>query len=88
MASYDHAHDEEKDGAFRKAQGNLPAFAIPACTAVGTLDQPDTSRLGELLCHWQLELLLLVCPILGGKENTATLDASPQTSGLRLEEVE
>jgi hypothetical protein len=88
VASHDHAHDEEQDGAFTKAQGNLPAFPIPACRPGGTLDQPNTTRLGQLLCHWQLERLLFVCPILGGKENTATLDASPETSGLRLEEVE
>jgi hypothetical protein len=88
VASHDHAHDEEQDGAFTKAQGNLPASAIPACRLGGSLDQPDTTRLGELLCHWQLKSLLFVYPILGGKEDTATLDASPETSGLRLEEVE
>ncbi len=88
MASEHDAHDEEQDGAAEKAQGDLPTSPIPACTCGGSLDQPHIAGLGELLRHWEFEPVLFVCPILGGKEDTATLDASPDTSGLRLEEVE
>ena len=57
----------------------------PAGDRVG---QPDSARVGELLCSRTLEPLLFVCQRLGGKEDPAASDACPEAEGLRLAAVE
>src|SRR5260370_15159403 len=82
------AQDEEANGTAKKAQGSLPAVCEPARKGGDRGDQSDLERMGELLCHSTLEPVLLVYRAMGGEEGSAASDASPGTTGIRLEAME
>lgn len=88
MAAQLHAETEEADGVVGEAQRGVPTVCQPTGKAGDRADQPDSSGLGQLLCGRPLEQVLFVYQILGRKEDLAAFDASPETKGLRLEEVE
>ena len=50
--------------------------------------QPDSARLCQVLCRRGCEPVLRLRQGLGGEEGTAALDARPETTGLRLGQVE
>jgi hypothetical protein len=51
-------------------------------------DQPDPTRLGELLCGRKLRRVLSLHQRLGGEEDQAPFDEGSETTGLRLDAVE
>ena len=88
MAAALHAQAQEANGDVGQAPGHLPPLPIPTGGSGHELDQPDPAGLGELLRGGSLQSVLQLRPRLGGKEDQAAHDASPETPGLRLEEVE
>ena len=52
------------------------------------VDQPNTTRLGELLCGWAFQRVLQLHQRLGGKEGSAPHAARSETKGLRLDAME
>ena len=88
MAAAVHSQDQEADGAFEKAQGYLQALCIPAHRPGGGTHQSGLERVGELLSVWEFEPVLFLRPSMGGEEDAAALEASPDASGFWLEEVE
>ena len=52
------------------------------------VDQPDTTRLGELLCGGAFQRVLQLHQRLGGKEGSAPHAARSETKGLRLDAME
>src|SRR6516164_9557877 len=88
MAGAVHAEAEEANGVTATAASDLPAIPIPTCERGDCNHQPDAAGLGELLRHWPLEPVLSIRQALGGAEDTASHDASPEPPGLWLGAVE
>ena len=80
--------DEETHSVIAEAKDPLPSLSVPTCKAGNRYDQPDIAWLGELLCIWAFEPVLLVYSTLGGKEDQAAPGKGPSASGLRLEAME
>jgi hypothetical protein len=76
------AEAEETDGGVGEAKGNLPTKCQSAGGGGDRADQPDPSRLGELLCRGRLARMLFVCQRLGREEGSGTSDAPRERSGL------
>jgi hypothetical protein len=79
---------EAAHGVAAEGKDPLPALSVPTRRSGDPADQSDPAGVGHLLCHGRCEPLLRVRPRLGGKEDTAALEAGTETAGLRLEEVE
>src|SRR5215831_1071136 len=88
MAGAVHAQAEKAHGPTARASRGLSAIPLPTCERGGGDHQPDSAGLGELLCHWPLQPVLQIRSALGGAEDTASHDASPESLGLRLGAVE
>src|SRR5262245_26428059 len=88
MAGAVHAQAEEAHGVAAQASRGLSAISIPTCERGRGADQPDSEGLGELLRHWPLEPVLSIRQALGGAEDTASHDASPEAPRLWLGAVE
>ena len=82
------AERQEADGIVTQAQGGFPKASLPARARVDRGDQSDLARLGELLCVWPFESVLLVRAQLGGEEGPAPSGPGLPTSRIRLEAVE
>ena len=87
MACQLYAAAREANGATAEAQGCVspPPIATSGGRAV---DQPNTTRLGELLCGWAFQRVLQLHQRLGGKEGSAPHAARSETKGLRLDAME
>src|SRR5262249_31327845 len=88
VATLLHAQVEEADGVAGEAQGYLRTLSVAVRGTGGGAHQPDSAWLGEVLCRRGCEPVLRLREGLGGEEGTATLDARPETAGLRLGQVE
>jgi hypothetical protein len=88
MDAVAYPQDQGADGAVEKAQGHLPALRIPAHPPGGGTHQPGLAWVGELLSVREFEPVLFLRPAMGGEEDAAAFDASPDASGFWLEEVE
>jgi len=88
MAGAVHAQAEEAHGVTATAANGLSALPVPTCERRRQDHQPDSAGLGELLCHWPLESVLSIRQALGGAEDTASPDASPEAPRLWLGAVE
>ena len=60
----------------------------PTCGTGDRTDQPNSTRLGELLRGRPLEPVFFVYQPMGGTEDSAAPDACPRTPGVRVEAVE
>ncbi len=88
LDAFGHATDEEAHGVVEEAERHLQALTLSATAWGDRADQSHFAGLGELLRDWKLESVLLVYPLVGGKEDPKALGQSPTASRLRLEEVE
>ena len=79
---------QETDSAAAEAQGSVPPLPIPTRGAGDLSDQPEATRLGQLLRGRPLQRVLQLHSELGGEEGPAPFDACPETQGLRLDAVE
>src|SRR6516225_10983578 len=75
-------------GLARQAQGDFPGPSFSAGGEGDREDQPDSARLGEVLCHRPLEPVFLIHPLLGRKEDSAPSGPGVPASRIRLEAVE
>src|SRR6516164_9151717 len=82
------AERQETGGLARQAQGDFPGPSFSAGGEGDREDQPDSARLGEVLCHRPLEPVFLIHPLLGGKEDSAPSRPGVPASRIRLEAVE
>jgi hypothetical protein len=80
--------DQEANGGAGEAQGHFPATCEPTCGAGDRDDQPNSSRVGELLRGRAFRRMFHVYQKLGRKEDTETSDACAETPGIRLEAME
>src|SRR6266851_8427764 len=71
-----------------EAQGHFLATCEPTGGEGDREDQPNSSRVGELLCGRACGKMLHVYQRLGGKEDSATSDACAEVQGVRLEAME
>src|SRR5262249_30277883 len=85
MACAVHAKAQETDGTAAEAQGDIPPPPIPTSEPGDPVDQPDTTRLGQLLHGGTLQRVLSLRSKLGGKEGPAPHDEGSETQGLRLD---
>jgi len=76
-----HAKAEEANGGAGEAQGHFPATCEPTCGAGDRDDQPNSSRVGELLHGRAFRQMFHVYQRLGRKEDTETSDACAETPG-------
>jgi hypothetical protein len=83
-----HAEKQKADGVAPQTQRDLPEQPLAAHWWVDREDQSDLERLGAVLCHQELQPMLLVHPKLGRKEDTAPSGQSTPASRLRMEAVE
>jgi len=81
------AERQEADGIAGQAQGDFPGLSVPAGGRGDREDQPDPARLGEVLCHRSRCSVLLLHPILGRKEDTASSGQGVSAPRFRLEAV-
>src|SRR5580693_5957191 len=88
MACQLHAAAQEANGAAAEAQGCVPPPPIATSGSGRAVDQPDTTRLGELLCGGAFQRVLQLHQRLGGKEGSAPHAARSETKGLRLDAME
>src|SRR5262249_35197756 len=88
MACAIHAKAQETNGTAAEAQGDIPPPPIPTSEPGDPVDQPDTTRLGQLLHGGTLQRVLSLRSNLGGKEGPAPHDEGSETKGLRLDAVE
>jgi len=79
---------EKANGVIAEVEGCIPKVQIAASRAGSEDNQSRAARLGELLQRWELKQVLLLHSTLGGTEDSATFDACPKSSWLRLEVVE
>src|SRR5215472_13616175 len=82
------AEGQETDGLARQAQRDFPGLSFPAGRRGDRKDKSDFARLGAILCHRPLKSVLLICPLLGRKEDPASSGDGVQASGIRLETME
>ena len=66
----------------------LPTLSIAASESGYRAHQPDTERLGELLCDRKRQRVLRVHQGLGRKEDQTPYDAISEAQGLRLDTME
>jgi len=88
LASKLHAKAQEAHCAVTETQGGIPPPPIATSRQGDPADQPGARRLGELLRGWKLQRVLQLHSRLDREEDTAPYDASSETKGLRLDEVE
>ena len=88
MAGQLHAAAQEANGAAAEAQGCVPPPPIATSGSGRAVDQPDTTRVGELLCGGAFQRVLQLHQRLGGKEGSAPHAARSETKGLRLDAME
>src|SRR6476660_9331932 len=88
MACQLYAAAQEANGATAEAQGCVSPPPIAASGSGRAVDQPDTTRLGELLCGGAFQRVLQLHQRLGGKEGSAPHAARSETKGLRLDAME
>jgi hypothetical protein len=81
-------HAKETNGSAAEAQRRVPPPPIPTRGSGDQLDQPDPTRLGELLRGWARQRVLWLHSRLGGKEGSAPSDEGSEAKGLRLGAVE
>src|SRR5215471_14780979 len=82
------AERQETGGLARQAQGDFPGPSFSAGGEGDREDQPDSARLGEVLCHRPREPVFLIHPLLGRKEDSAPSGPGVPASRIRLEAVE
>ena len=63
--------DQEAHCVTAQIEGDLPSLCVPASRMGDLADQPDSSRLGELLCVRKLQQVFCVRAAVGGKEDSA-----------------
>jgi hypothetical protein len=83
-----HAKAEEANGGAGEAQGHFPETCEPTGGESAREDQPNSSRVGELLCGRACREMFHVYQRLGGKKDSATSDARAETQRVRLEAME
>jgi RNA-directed DNA polymerase len=88
VAAAVYAKAEEANGGAGEAQGHFLATCEPTGGEGDRDDQPNSSRVGELLCGRACGKMLHVYQRLGGKEDSATSDACAEVQGVRLEAME
>ena len=72
---------EEADGAAADAQAGIPTPSVPAGRRGDCQHQPDSARLGAVLCGRPFEPVLLVHSRLGGEEDSGPPGAACQRRG-------
>ncbi len=82
------AERQETSGLARQAQGDFPDLSFSAGGEGDREDQPNSSRVGELLFGRACREMFHVYQRLGGKEDSATSDARAETQRVRLEAME
>ena len=82
------ATDEEAHGVVEEAKRHLQTLTLSATAWGDRADQSHFAGLGELLRDRKFESVLLIYPLVGGKEDSKALGESPTASRLRLEEVD
>jgi len=88
LAAAVHAKAEEANGGAGEAPGHFPATCEPTCGAGDRDDQPNSSRVGELLRGRAFRQMFHVYQRLGRKDDTETSDVCAETPGIRLEAME
>ena len=79
---------KKRTALLRKLKDVFPAIPVPAGGSGGPTDQPGAAGLGELLRRRTLQRVLQLHQRLGRKEDPASHGAIPESTRLRLEEVE
>ncbi len=88
MAGALYTEAEEADRGSAQTEGGIPAFLGTASRTDSAVDQSNLERLDSILRYRRLKSVLWLHQRLGRKEDQETLNASKETAGLRLEEVE
>jgi hypothetical protein len=88
MGSEGHPEDESPDGPASQTQGSFSSSHFAVGGSGHIPDQSNPARLGELFSDWQLQPMLWLYQVLGGEEDSQTLDACSETARFRLGQVE